>query len=169
MTRSLDTGMPDDTRLWPMFPGGSVDECRTEYTARKTAQTASTDAFIHQVRRFNTGATRDLDTGKFDYEAFLSPLVIERYGAYMHSKRQINGQPMRDGDNWQRGIPLTVYMKSMWRHFVDLWKEHRGVKTQEGIEDALCAVIFNASGYLHEHLKAQRAPATCDHTSTYSV
>lgn len=39
-------------------------------------------------------------------------------------------------------------MKSGWRHFMDWWMEHRGFPSREGIEDAICALIFNASGYL---------------------
>lgn len=107
------------------------------------------------VRRFDTGATRDLDTSKFDYEAFLSPLVLERFAAFMHKNRFLADGTVRAGDNWQLGIPKDAYMKSGWRHFVDWWKEHRGISTNEGIETTLCAVIFNASGYLHEHLKSK--------------
>ncbi len=101
------------------------------------------------MREFATGATRDTDDGKYDYEAFLSPWVVERYGAYMHANRkQANGQ-LRDGDNWQKGIPPEVYMKSAFRHFVTVWKEHRQGKVAE---DEVCAVLFNMMGYLHGHL-----------------
>lgn len=107
------------------------------------------------MRQFETGATRNTDEGKYDYEAFMSPMVIERYAAYMHKNRiQANGQ-LRDGDNWQKGIPKNAYIKSAWRHFMDWWKEHRNIPTQEGIEQALCAILFNVMGYLHEHLKEQ--------------
>lgn len=107
------------------------------------------------IREFDTGATRDTDDGKLDFEGFLSPLALERYAQYMHKHRRQSDGGMRDSDNWQKGIPLDAYMKSGWRHFRDWWREHRGYPTDEGIEEALCALIFNASGYLHEHLKAQ--------------
>jgi len=108
-----------------------------------------------EIRVFETGATRDTDKGKHDPEAYLSPRALERYFEYMTKHRhQADGQ-LRDGDNWQRGIPLTTYAKSMWRHFFDFWKEHRGLPSREGIEDALCAIIFNAMGYLHEIIKAK--------------
>lgn len=109
------------------------------------------------VRVFDTGAKRDLDTEKFDFESFLSPLVIERYAKYMHKHRQLPDGTLRPGDNWQLGIPKDAYMKSGWRHMFDWWKEHRGHKTAEGLEDSLCALLFNCSGYLHEHLKAKSA------------
>ena len=107
-----------------------------------------------KTRQFETGATRDTDEGKFDYEGFLSPLVVERFGAYMHKHRHQSDGTLRDSDNWQRGIPLTAYIKSSWRHFLSWWKHHRGYPSEE-IEDTLCAVIFNASGYLHEILRAK--------------
>jgi len=109
------------------------------------------------TRTFDTGANRDTDEGKLDYEAFLSPLVLERYAQYLHEHRKLPDGTMRDGDNWQKGMPLSVYMKSAWRHFMVMWKIHRGF--YEGnlslkvMEDAICAVIFNASGYLYELLR----------------
>ena len=68
------------------------------------------------MRNFETGATRDSDVGKLDYEGFLCPLVLERYAQYLHKHRQTaNG--MRDSDNWQNGIPRDVYIKSASMHF----------------------------------------------------
>lgn len=107
------------------------------------------------MREFDTGATRDNDENKLDYEAFLSPSVLERYARYMDKHRAQADGTLRSGDNWQKGIPKSVYIKSAWRHFFDWWREHRGVPSREGIEDAICALIFNASGYLHEHLKTK--------------
>ena len=105
------------------------------------------------IRTFNTGATRDSEEGKNDYEGFLSPLVIKRYGDYMTKHRKQSDGSLRSSDNWQKGIPKEAYIKSAWRHFLDLWREHRGNKSREVIEEALCALIFNIQGYLHEILK----------------
>lgn len=104
-------------------------------------------------RNFKTGAYRDSDDDKYDYEGFLSPLVLERFAKYMHKHRKQSNGKIRDSDNWQKGISKSVYIKSAWRHFMDVWKEHRGIKTKEGIEEALCALLFNIMGYLHEILK----------------
>ena len=114
---------------------------------------------MSQIRQFSTGATRDTDTGKLDFEGFLSPLVIERFGEYMHKKRRLPNGDMRESDNWQLGIPQTQYVKSAHRHFLDWWKAHRGYSTRSGddIEDEICALIFNAQGYLHELLKSSTA------------
>ena len=112
---------------------------------------------------FETGATRMTDRNKFDYEGFFSPLVLERRAEYMHKHRSTPDGGFRDSDNWQLGIPLRAYMKSAWRHFFDWWKLYRGGKAYDAvtgeeltIEDALCALMFNAEGFLHEWLKKKR-------------
>ncbi len=104
------------------------------------------------MRKFETGATRDTEEGKLDYEGFLSPLVLERYSEYMDKHRKQADGKLRDSDNWQKGIPIVTYIKSLWRHFMDLWKEHRGYGSRDGIEEALCGIIFNSMGYLFEIL-----------------
>lgn len=106
---------------------------------------------MSKIRKFATGATRDTEQGKLDYEGFLSPLALKVYAEYMNKHRvQPNGE-LRDSDNWQKGIPLDVYMKSLWRHFMDLWLWHRGhpTKSRESIDDALGGILFNTFGYLH--------------------
>jgi len=114
------------------------------------------------MRNFSTGATRDKDENKYDYEGFLSPLVIKRFGQYMHKNRLQADGKLRDSDNWQKGIPQDAYMKSAWRHFHDWWSNHRGYGATDfegnnvDIEDALCALLFNIQGYLHEELKSPR-------------
>lgn len=112
------------------------------------------------VKVFETGATRSADTGKLDYEGFLSPLVLARYAEFMNKHRFQKDGALRDSDNWQKGIPLKNYMKSGWRHFMDWWKIHRGYATEgyegESREEVLCALIFNAMGYLHEILKEKQ-------------
>lgn len=115
------------------------------------------------IRTFDTGATRDTDAGKLDFEGFLCPLVLERYAEYMDKNRRQKDGSCRDSDNWQKGIPFTAYAKSLWRHFHAFWKRHRGYTTNESLEDSLCAIIFNASGYLHELLKkkASMVPVIC--------
>ena len=111
---------------------------------------------VGKIRTFDTGATRDTEEGKLDYEGFLSPLAIERFAQYMHKHQKQSDGKLRDSDNWQKGIPKKAYMKSLWRHFMDVWKEHRGYRSRDGIEEALCGIIFNAMGYLFEVLSNER-------------
>jgi len=109
-------------------------------------------------RTFDTGATRDTDEGKYDYEGFLSPLVIERFGQYMDKHRHQSDGNLRASDNWQKGIPQDQYMKSGWRLFMYWWLYHRECYPEQhpaDTEEALCALMFNVMGYLHEHLKGK--------------
>lgn len=115
------------------------------------------------MRKFDTGATRNVDTNKPDYDGFLSPLVIERFGKYMHEHRIQADGTLRASDNWQKGIPVEAYRKSLNRHHLHAWLLGRGYEAHDhdtgelvGIEDVLCAIIFNAQGWLHEVLTAEQ-------------
>ena len=107
-------------------------------------------------RTFDTGATRDTDADKLDFESFLSPLVLRRFAQYMHENRRMGDGNLRSSDNWQQGIPRDQYMKSLERHLMDMWAIHRGfplASDEPDIEQALCGVLFNSMGYLFEVLK----------------
>lgn len=116
------------------------------------------------MRKFESGATRDDDDMKPDYEGFLSPNVMMAFGDYMSKHRTQADGNLRDSDNWQKGIPLDAYMKSMFRHFMDLWVIHRGGNPvdKEGYiietDDVLSALFFNVQGYFHEYLKGAVSP-----------
>lgn len=106
------------------------------------------------MRQFDGGATRHSDAGKLNYEAALSPHVLTRYVQYLDEHRTQADGKLRPFDNWQQGIPLDVYMESELRHVWDQWELHRsGGATSKEMEDDLCAVLFNAMGYLFELLK----------------
>ena len=131
---------------------------------------------MNQIRQFETGATRDTENGKFDYEGFINPLVTYEYGKYMHKHRKQSDGNLRASDNWQKGINRDAYIKCLVRHCEDLKCLHRGyfvykireigaehtiVSVEEikdlpsnwtitTFKDALCAIIFNASGYMLE-------------------
>jgi hypothetical protein len=108
-----------------------------------------------EVRKFETGATRDTDTDKLDLEGFESPRVMLRYAEFMHKNRIQADGGLRTSDNWQKGMPKDAYIKSMMRHFMDVWLHHRGCGhlAKEDLETALCAMRFNVNGYLLETLK----------------
>lgn len=115
------------------------------------------------MRKFDTGATRDSDDGKYDYEAFFSPITLECCAEYMHKHRIQADGSLRDGDNWQNHFGsdhFNVCIKSLFRHFIDFWFLHRGYKRfdkKDGHEitkkEALCAMIFNEFAYLDKLLK----------------
>lgn len=106
-------------------------------------------------RVFETGATRDSADEKLDYEGFVSPIVLRRFAEYMQQHRVMVDGSLRDSDNWQKGIPPEVYVKSLVRHVVDLWCAWRTTKgrlSRREFDDLLCAIMFNAMGLLYERL-----------------
>jgi hypothetical protein len=141
----------DDWQFEPMS-GDDVEAGIRVYDSVQISQVTPTELIPGVVRSFGTGATRDSDDGKYDYEGFLSPVVLEAFAAYMHKHRVQSDGSLRDSDNWQKGMPLDVYMKSMWRHFMDVWKTHRGLEIEVSQVDALMALLFNVQGYAFELL-----------------
>jgi hypothetical protein len=81
----------------------------------------------------------------------------------MHEHRKQSDGELRDGDNWQKGIPRDQYMKSGFRHFVDWWLAHRAGEFDPDPEnlpndeelDVLCALLFNVMGYMYEVLRGR--------------
>jgi hypothetical protein len=145
---------------------------------------------IKEIREFKSGATRDTEGEKLDYDGFLSPLALHVYAKYLNKHRIQSDGTLRESDNWQKGISRDVYMKSIWRHQMDVWAIHRGYhvykeRTDKGevthillnitewknpgwiavtLEDALGGLIFNSMGYLHEYIKLKYtyvAPEEC--------
>lgn len=107
------------------------------------------------MRQFKTGANRDGDANKIDFEGHLSPTVLLAYGRYMHKNRTLADGTVRASDNWQKGIPMPVYMKSLVRHVWEAWIHHRSGSNNKALMiDVLCAVMFNVMGYLHELLRS---------------
>lgn len=113
-----------------------------------------------EIRTFSNGATRDSETGKLDYEGFLSPYALEAFAKYMDRHRLQTDGTLRPSDNWQKGIPIESYMKSMWRHMFSMWKVYRGGRVfderdehEVDMIESACGVMFNAMGYLHVALK----------------
>ena len=110
------------------------------------------------IRKFKTGATRDTDEGKLDFEGFFSPIVIQKYAEYMNRHRKQSDGQLRDSDNWQKGFGkgkkhfITV-MKSWFRHFFNVWFLHRGFKGEENMGDALMGSLFNNMSYAHQYFK----------------
>jgi len=110
-----------------------------------------------KMRAFDTGATRDTSTGKLSYVKGLSPIVLKCYLQYLDKHRVQSDGNLREFDNWKSGIPQEVYLDSLGRHFISVWLLAQGFTDEDNygpvtMKEALCALIFNASGYLHELL-----------------
>ncbi len=114
-----------------------------------------------EIRKFDTGATRDTVDGKLNYRKALSPVVLQRYVQYLNAHRKQADGSMRDFDNWKKGIPIEAYFEGLGRHDMAVWLLHDEFPAEDNhgpvdIEDTLCAIIFNASGWLHELLKEEK-------------
>jgi Domain of unknown function (DUF1937) len=99
------------------------------------------------ARVFATGAKRDVEVGKLDFDGSFSPYALEAVAEYMHRH---NSAAHRAEENWKMGMPLRSFMKSGWRHFHAWWSSHYAAEPDK---DAICGLIFNAMGYLHELTK----------------
>jgi hypothetical protein len=111
------------------------------------------------IRSFSSGATRNSDVDKLDYEGFLHPDVLHRFAQYMHKHRKLEDGSLRASDNWQKGIPTEELMKSKLRHVFDVWTFHRNRFFGFDMEEALCGVLFNTLAYLH-YLVVLRKPTS---------
>ena len=105
------------------------------------------------MRTFASGAIRDTDENKLDYEGFLNPLVLRAFAEYMHKHRQMPDGSLRGSDNWQKGIPREQLMKSLLRHVMSVWEEHRHYGSLT--KDDLCGVLFNTQGLLLDLIKEE--------------
>ena len=138
-----------DKKLEPAVPDGHIveDVNQVEVVPVYVAE-------MKPFREFSTGASRNLDHGKHDLTGFLSVPALRAFADYMHRKRQMPDGSVRDGDNWQKGMPRKEFLRSLERHVFDLKAHLTGnekfAMTDEPVLDALCAIMFNAQGLLHE-------------------
>ena len=106
------------------------------------------------MKKFDTGATRnEKNSGTLDYNQYLSPIALQRYAEYMKKHALQDDGTYRDGDNWKKGVPMDSFINSGSRHFMDWWLETEGHPSRDGLEEALCGLLFNTLGYLHETLQ----------------
>lgn len=120
----------------------------------------------NKVRTFDSGATRDTTVGKLSYVKALSPIVLQRYVQYLDAHRKQSDGSMREFDNWKNGIPEDTYLDGLGRHFIAVWLLAQGYPASDNhgpvtLEDSLCAIIFGASGWLHELLKKDEKKFVC--------
>ena len=87
-------------------------------------------------RKFNTGAQRDVVDGKGRYD-LISPIMIERLAKLLQ-----RGAEKYNDRNWEKGMPLSVYLDSGMRHLFKFLEGHRD-------EDHLIAAIWNLQALLH--------------------
>ena len=105
------------------------------------------------TRTFPSGATRESKANKISPKGSLSPLALTRFCEYMREKRNMPDGSRRSCDDWKKGVPPEEYADSLFRHVLELHRICDGWDLEEKLEETLCAVLFNAQGWLHEILK----------------
>ena len=114
------------------------------------------------IRQWKSGGKRDTSMNKLDFEGFLHPLVLKRFAVYMNKNTIMRDGSVRDSDNWQKGFGnleehSKTCMKSLTRHFMDVWGIHRGDKDIEvDLDEALCGIMFNAMAWLFKLLESRQ-------------
>ncbi len=101
------------------------------------------------MRKFDTGATRNIDTNKNDYKGFVSWRAMRKFGDYMTKNRVQADGSIRDSDNWKKGIPLESYESSLARHVQEFFEALEN-KDRERMDLVAPAIMFNIQGWMHE-------------------
>lgn len=114
-----------------------------------------------ELRNFDTGAIRDNDENKINYQGALSPLVLEAYGAYIQKHSLLPDGTRRNNKNWQNLFGTheehrQVCIESAWRHFIDLLMEHDGYNSRDGLDEAIGGLMFNIQAYWFSVLKERK-------------
>ncbi len=101
-------------------------------------------------------AVRDVSTGKGRYD-LISPIAMQRLADHYE-----NGATKYDPRNWEKGMPLSVFLDSMERHLTKFREGHRE-------EDHMSAVGWNAFGLIHteEMIKRGLLPKEFDDLPNY--
>lgn len=101
-------------------------------------------------------AVRDGETGKGRYD-LISPIAMQRLADHYE-----NGATKYDPRNWEKGMPLSVFLDSMERHLNKFKEGHRE-------EDHMSAVGWNAFGLIHtqEMIKRGLLPKEFDDLPNY--
>lgn len=104
---------------------------------------------MKKITTFKSGAIRDNQEGKPDFNETISWTAFNRYAKYMTGKKAKYG-----AGNFKKGIPTSSYVASMLRH-VDKWMRNTYENGQDELnEDHLSAIVFNVFGIMHNEGQA---------------
>lgn len=94
-------------------------------------------------RKFETGAVRDGEQGKGRFD-LLPYFPLKRYAQHMEK-----GAIKYAARNWEKGIPLSVFMNSAENHLQKL-------KAGFTDEDHAAAALWNIAGYIETEERIKR-------------
>lgn len=111
------------------------------------------------IRISKSGASRDSSTNKIDFVKYISPAVLEEFCQYMLKHQILPDGSKRSGDNWKKGFGETpketkdICFDSLGRHFLDLWLEHDGFNSRDGLIEAMGGLFFGIMAYWEADIK----------------
>lgn len=88
-------------------------------------------------RLFDTGAVRDVTSGKPDY-SLISPFAMKRLAMLM-----VRGAEKYGKFNWTKGMKFSVFWESFCRHSNQFYMQ------ESPEEDHLAAILFNIMAIMH--------------------
>lgn len=94
-------------------------------------------------RKFQTGAVRDIQTGKGRYD-LISPIATRRLARHLE-----NGAIKYGERNWEKGIPQHSFVDSAKRHLDNYLEGMRD-------EDHLAAAMWNVHCAIHQEEMIER-------------
>lgn len=105
---------------------------------------------------FDTGAVRDTQEGKGRFD-LLPPIALRRVAKVFEK-----GAKKYDARNWEKGIPISRFMDSAFRHLSDYMEGKRD-------EDHLGQAAFNVLAAIHTEEMVERGhlPASLANTPNY--
>jgi len=109
-------------------------------------------------RDFNSGAVRDGEVGKGRYD-LVSPIALELLAEHSEA-----GALKYDARNWEKGIPLSVYLDSAMRHI----NKYRAGQRDE---PHMVSAMWNIMAFLHtrEMIRRGGLPKELDNLPNYII
>jgi len=113
--------------------------------AQKLSEIYELEKPKEEVRKFSSGAIRDLEDNKFDFIETVSWTAFDRFAGYMTGKKKKYGS-----GNFKKGIDIESYERSLLRHISKYLRNKYENGNDEKEEDHLSAMVFNIFGIMHE-------------------
>lgn len=115
-----------------------------------------------KIRTSATGATRDTSQNKLEIGDYICPEVLIAFSEYMFKHQFQSDGTKRSGNNHKKGFGSTpketmdICFASYIRHTLDLWMEHDGFESRDGMIEAMGGAFFNLMDFWAAWLKQQK-------------
>lgn len=108
------------------------------------------------MRKFETGATRNSDEGRYNPARSIGWRAMAAYANWVEKHATLPDGSKRPTDNWKKGFPLDAIEVSLGRHAMEfLAAVERG--DYEAADESAMGIWFNCQAYVFEREKAKEA------------